>query len=62
MIHTCFAYYIAEKYVINIKKFVMRSMKRDHKSANVNYEIVKHIVDDWQTLKKKSRPKNAKMA
>ncbi len=25
---------------------VMRSMKRDHKSANVNFEIVKYVVDD----------------
>ncbi len=26
--------------------YVMRSMKRDHKSANVNFEIVKYVVDD----------------
>ncbi len=27
----------------------MRSMKRDHKSANVNFEIVKFVVDDYLT-------------
>ncbi len=33
---------------------VMRSMKRDHKSANVNFEIIKYIVDDYLTnIKKK---------
>ncbi len=39
-------------------------MKRDHKSANVNFEIVKSmVVDDcWTNIKKNSRPKSAKMA
>ncbi len=27
----------------------MRSLKRDHKAANVDFEIVKHIVDDCST-------------
>ncbi len=27
----------------------MRSMKRNHKSANVNFEIVKYVVDDYLT-------------
>ncbi len=41
----------------------MRSVKRDHKSANVNFEIVKYVVDDClMNIKKKSRPKSAKMA
>ncbi len=41
----------------------MCSMKRDLKSTNVNFEIVKYVVDDWWTLKKKeNRPKSAKMA
>ncbi len=40
----------------------MHSMKRDHKSENVNCEIVKYVIDDCLTnLKKKSRPKSAKM-
>ncbi len=41
-------------------------MKRDRKLANVNFEIVKYVVDDCLTnikkKKKKSRPKSAKMA
>ncbi len=41
----------------------MRFMKRDLKSANVNFEIVKHVADDCSTnIKKKSRPKSAKLA
>ncbi len=40
----------------------MRSMKRDHKSANVNFETVEYVVHDWWTFLKKSRPKSAKMA
>ncbi len=42
----------------------MCSMERDHKSANVNFEIVKYVVIDRLTniLEKKSRPKSAKMA
>ncbi len=41
----------------------MRSMKKDHKSANVNFKIVKYVVDDCLTnIKKKGRPKSAKMA
>ncbi len=28
---------------------VMRSMKRDLKSANVNFEIVKYVVHDYLT-------------
>ncbi len=41
----------------------MRSMKRDHKLANVNFEIVKYVADDCSTnILKKSRPKSAKMA
>ncbi len=41
----------------------MRSMKRDLKSANVNFEIVKYVVDECLTnIKKRSRPKSAKMA
>ncbi len=32
----------------------MRFMKRDHKSANVNFEIVKYVVDDYlMNIKKK---------
>ncbi len=27
----------------------MRSMKRDHKSANVNFEILQYVVDDCLT-------------
>ncbi len=27
--------------------FVMCSMRRGHKSANVNFEIVKYVVDDY---------------
>ncbi len=40
------------------------SIKRDHKSENVNFEIVKYVIDDSLTniKKKKSRPKNAKVA
>ncbi len=30
-------------------RYVMRSMKRDHKSANVNFKIVEYIVDDCST-------------
>ncbi len=42
---------------------VMRFMKRDHKSANVNLEIVKYVVDDCLTnILKKSRLKSAKIA
>ncbi len=41
----------------------MRSMKRDLKSANVNFEIIKYVVDECLTNnKKKSKPKSAKMA
>ncbi len=42
----------------------MRSMKIDHKLANVNFETVKYIVDNCLTniFFEKSRPKNAKMA
>ncbi len=41
----------------------MRSMKRDQKLANVNFEIFKYVVDDYLTnIGKKSRPKIAKMA
>ncbi len=39
-------------------------MKRDRNSANVNFEIVKYVIDDCLTniKKKKSRPNSAKMA
>ncbi len=39
-------------------------MKRDLKSANMNFEIVKYVVDDCLTniKKKKGRSKSAKMA
>ncbi len=30
-------------------EYVIRSMKRDHKSANVNFEIVKYVIDDRLT-------------
>ncbi len=42
----------------------MRSTKRDFQSTNVNFEIVKYVVDDCSTniKKKKSRPKSAKLA
>ncbi len=43
---------------------MMCSMKRDLKSANVNFEIVKYVVEDCLTnikKKKKSRPKSAKI-
>ncbi len=41
----------------------MRSVKRDLKSANVNFVIVKYVLDEHLTnIKKKSRPKSAKMA
>ncbi len=41
----------------------MHSMKRYCKSANVNSEIVKNVVDDGLTnILKKSRPKSAQMA
>ncbi len=40
----------------------MCSMKRDHKSANVNFEIVKYVVDNCSTnIQKKSIPKSTKM-
>ncbi len=43
--------------------YVMRSMKKDHKSVNVNFKIVKYVVHDCLTnILKKSRPKSAKMA
>ncbi len=42
---------------------VLRSVKRDFKSANVNFEIVKYVVDDYlMNIKKKSRPKSTKLA
>ncbi len=37
-------------------------MKRDHKSANVNFEIVKYLVDDCLTNIKKKRSKSSKTA
>ncbi len=38
-------------------------MKRDLKSANVNFEIIKYVVDDClMNMKKKSRSKSAKLA
>ncbi len=41
----------------------MRSMKRDHKSANVNFEIVGYVLDNSLTnILKKGRSKSAKMA
>ncbi len=44
-------------------EIVIRFMKKDLKSANVNFEIVKYVVDDCLTnIKKKSRPKSAKLA
>ncbi len=36
-------------------------MKRDHKSANVNFEMVKYVVGDCLTNIKKKK-KSAKMA
>ncbi len=33
----------------------MRSMKRDHKSANVNFEIVKYVADHCLTNIKKNK-------
>ncbi len=34
----------------------MRFVKRDQKSANVNFEMVKYIVDDcWMNIKKKEK-------
>ncbi len=40
--------------VYPLKPYVMRSMKRDHKSANVNFEIVNYVVDDClPNIKKK---------
>ncbi len=45
--------YYDEVYKLNT--YVMRSMKRDLKSANVNFEIVKYVVDDYLTnIKKKT--------
>ncbi len=41
----------------------MGSMKRDHKLANVNFKIVKYVVQNCLTnIFLKSRPKSAKMA
>ncbi len=37
-------------------------MKRDLKSANLNFETVKYVVDNCLTNTKKSRPKSAKKA
>ncbi len=40
------------------------SVKRDHKSENVNFEIFKHVVDDCLTsiFLKKADQKSVKMA
>ncbi len=40
----------------------MHSIKRDHKSANVKFEIVKYVVDDYLTnIKKKKKKVDQKM-
>ncbi len=42
-------------------EFVMRSMERDLKSANVYFEIVKYVVDECLTnIKKKKKTKKCK--
>ncbi len=40
---------------IGKSEYVMRSIKRDYKSANVNFEIVEYVVDDCLTNIKKKR-------
>ncbi len=56
----CFFFFFNDKFFQKYE-FVMHSMKRDLKSANVNFEIIEYVVGFDKHLKKKSRRKRAKM-